>query len=168
MRAVLLIVVLVGVWLMNSRRVAAAVPAGNDIPGLIDRINAEDHGGWFDPFDVLAVIEIESAFDPGAYRAEPSLGDASRGLMQILLSTARDRGYGGPADGLFDPEVNLRVGMAHLRWGYEYLEARMGERPALDQWIGAYNAGVGAVLRGFLPLTYVRRWKAARRRYGDG
>jgi len=136
----------------------------SDIAGLVRTLNQVEFGGWFDPADVLAVIEIESNFDARAYRAEPRLNDASRGLMQVLLSTARDRGFDGPPEGLFDPETNIRAGMAQLRWIWDYLADRLGEVPSDAQWIGAYNAGVGNVMKGYLPLSYVTRWSRARAR----
>jgi soluble lytic murein transglycosylase-like protein len=37
------------------------------------------------------------------------------GLMQILPATARGMGYQGPAEGLYDPETNLRYAVRYLR-----------------------------------------------------
>lgn len=135
-----------------------------EVLAMVRQVNAET-GGWFNEADVMAVIEVESSFNPSAYRFEPRLNDASIGLMQVLFSTAKDRGYtGGPA-GLFDPLTNIRIGMAHLKWSFDTLSARMGEAPTDNQWIGSYNIGVGAVLRGRVPLVYVNKWKLARRKY---
>lgn len=81
------------------------------------------------------VIAQESAFKPRAIRGEPHLGDASRGLMQLILSTARGLGYKGEADGLFDPAVNVALGarfLADLRAKYA------GDIRAA---VAAYNAG---------------------------
>lgn len=125
-----------------------------------------EFGGWFAVLDVLAVIDIESSFNPGAYRAEPQLGDASYGLMQILSSTAADRGYSGPVDGLFDPETNIRLGMRQLKWSWDYLARKRGVPPSPAEWIGSYNAGVGNALKGFIPWAYVQKWQAARARWG--
>ncbi|TAN55364.1 MAG: lytic transglycosylase domain-containing protein [Magnetospirillum sp.] len=136
--------------------------AGADVVALVQQINAVEFGGWFDPADVLAVIQIESSFQPTAYRAEPQIGDASYGLMQVLYSTASDRGYGGDPAGLFDPEVNIRIGMAQLLWSWQFLSSRMRAAPSKEQWIGSYNAGVGNALKGYVPWGYVAKWTAAR------
>lgn len=63
---------------------------------------------------IKAVIGTESDFNPNAYRAEPQINDASRGLMQILLRTAKGYGFSGPESGLFDPETNIGVGTRFL------------------------------------------------------
>lgn len=143
---------------------AVALPHGQ-IVALADSISRLTFGGAFDLAEILAVIEIESGFNPRAYRAEPQLGDASRGLMQLLLSTARDRGYRGVPDGLYDPATNIRFGIAHLQWGRDYLRSRLGRAPSVSEWVGAYNAGVGNALKGYVPLGYVNRWLAARDRW---
>lgn len=138
-----------------------------DVLAIVQQLNATEFGGWFDGAlaDVMAVVQIESNFDARAFRAEPQLSDASRGLMQILYATAQDRGYAGDPDGLFDPTVNLRYGMAQLVWIWDYLDAR-GEANE-DNWIAAYNAGVGNVLRGYRNLSYVNRWRLARERWAS-
>lgn len=153
-------------WLISTDFAKATARLAPDhVRAMIERINREEFGGWFDPADVMAIVEIESGFNPGAYRHEPRLDDASIGLMQVLSSTARDRGYQGKVAGLFDPEANLRVGMRHLKWTHDFLSARMGGRVEKATWIGAYNGGVGNALKGWVPLDYWARFQAARDRY---
>lgn len=136
-----------------------------DAREIVKRINYEEFGGWFNEGDVLAVIEIESHFDPDAWRYEEHLKEASIGLMQLLLSTARDRGLvGGPA-ALFDPVTNIRLGMRQLKWSWDYLSRRMGTDPDIETWVGSYNGGVGAALAGRVPQRYVEKWKSARSKY---
>lgn len=130
------------------------------IAGFVVAINDKEFNNWFRLEDVMAIIEIESSFDPNAYRAEKHLGDASRGLMQILLSTAKDRGFSGDPTLLFDVETNIRYGMRQLKWTWDYL-ARAGFHDR-DKWIGAYNAGVGNALKGYTPLSYVTKFVRAR------
>lgn len=94
---------------------------------------------------VKGMIATESGFVPSAQRAEPSyrcpldgtVGDASRGLMQILYCTARGIGYTGPASGLFEPTTNLQ-------WGVKYL-AQLLRSKGGDLWaaVSAYNNGNG-------------------------
>lgn len=150
------------IWLMTSQAQAAKNRIDRALLLSWIRRENESFGGFFDPLDVLAIIEVESARDPDAYRYEKRLNDASIGLMQILYTTARDRGYTqGPA-GLFDPEANIRYGMRQLRWSYDYLLDRLGQPPTMEQWIGSYNAGVGNVMKGHIPLGYVQKWAKAR------
>jgi len=70
------------------------------------------------PVLVKAVIATESGFNPRAYRAEPQIGDASRGLMQMLKRTAIDMGFpaNGNPDDLYKPEVSIPLGVKYLRW----------------------------------------------------
>lgn len=69
---------------------------------------------------IKAVIGQESGFNPKAYRAEPAISDASVGLMQILLATARGEGFTGVMGsatgltGLFDPATNITYGTSYL------------------------------------------------------
>jgi hypothetical protein len=132
----------------------------SEVLAIVNRVNAE-MGYWHDAHDVLAVIAVESRFDRNAYRFEAKLNDASYGLMQVLSSTARDMGYAGPVEGLFDPETNIRVGMLYLRWVWNFLESRLGRPPTYDEWLSGYNGGVGNVLRGWRSAGYVQRFWTA-------
>jgi soluble lytic murein transglycosylase-like protein len=70
---------------------------------------------------IKAIIQTESSFNPDAYRAEPKIGDASYGLMQLLSATARGLGYVGAPEGLYDPATNIFYGtklIAQLRSSY--------------------------------------------------
>lgn len=86
-----------------------------------------------DPALIKAVITKESSWSPRAFRAEPQIGDASRGLMQILYGTARGIGFTGTAEDLFDPSVNIE-------YGTKYLAAQLS-RFGYPQGVSAYNAG---------------------------
>ena len=99
---------------------------------------------------VLAIVGTESAFNPRAYRFEPKINDASRGLMQILLATAQGMGYTGDAEGLYDAATNLDLGARYLAW-------QVNRYPGnLTDAISAYNGGhalkVGA---GYANQAYV-------------
>lgn len=90
---------------------------------------------------IKAIIGQESVFRPTAYRAEPAIGDASIGLMQILLSTAKGEGYTGSAGsatgltGLYDPATNIMFGTSYLA---TCLAKANGVIPSA---ISAYNGG---------------------------
>jgi soluble lytic murein transglycosylase len=92
-----------------------------------------------DPHLVWAVMRQESAFKPQAESRARALG-----LMQLLLSTARDmaRRFGEPRPNrraALDPETNVRYGAAYLRRVLD----RYDGNPALA--LAAYNAGAGNV-----------------------
>lgn len=64
---------------------------------------------------IKAFIGTESSFNPNAVRQEPTIADASRGLMQMLERTARGLGLEGPIDQLFDPAVSIFYGTKLMR-----------------------------------------------------
>ena len=84
---------------------------------------------------ISAVIMTESSGNPMAYRAEPQIGDASYGLMQLLMSTARGLGYTGDANGLYDAATNIDLGTRLL----SDLRRRYGTD--FDRIYSAYNSG---------------------------
>ena len=95
------------------------------------------------PALIKAVMAAESAFNPAAYRAEPQIADASRGLMQVLERTARSLGYTAPVGndstrtgGLYDPMTSTYLGAKLLA---QNLTIARGSDP--DIAISAYNAG---------------------------
>jgi len=99
---------------------------------------------------VLGTIAVESRFKERAYRAEPHIGDASRGLMQLLYRTAQGLGYTGPPEGLYDPAVNIALGTQYLADGIA--------RYPNDVWaaVSRYNNGHG---RRATKVTTTCRWR---------
>jgi soluble lytic murein transglycosylase-like protein len=85
---------------------------------------------------VLAIIERESypTFNARSYRREPN-GLESFGLMQILVTTARDLGFTGAPLDLFDPYTGVL-------WGTRYLAKQLKRYGGdLTKAVAAYNAG---------------------------
>jgi len=105
----------------------------NDFDPLISASSAR----WGVPFQwVKAVIGTESNFNPGAYRAEPRIGDASYGLMQLLSETARGLGWSGyDPEELFEPALNIDLGTKLLA----DLRGRYGDN--FNRVYSAYNSG---------------------------
>ena len=80
----------------------------------------------------LAVIRAESNFNPGAVSPKNA-----QGLMQLIPETAQRFNVKKP----FDPEQNIRGGLAYLRWLLAYFKGDVMLVAA------AYNAGERAVDR---------------------
>lgn len=104
------------------------------------------------PALILAVIEVESNFNP---RAVSRVG--ARGLMQIMPATGSM--FGAQAHQLFDPAVNIDVGCRYLR----YLANRYHGN--VETMLKAYNWGPGNVeKRSRIPeetRNYLKRVRAA-------
>jgi len=94
-----------------------------------------------DPMLVLAVMSVESSFDP---RAQSPAG--AQGLMQVHTRVHVDKflPFGG-IRAAFDPVANIRVGSAILR---EYLQRDGSVEAALKSYVGAalldHDGGYGA------------------------
>lgn len=120
-------------------------PAPADLAKLVRALAPEFR---LEPELVLAVIRVESNFNPNAVSPKNA-----QGLMQLIPETAERFGVRDA----WDPEQNLRGGMAYLRWLLDHFEGDL--RLAL----AGYNAGEGAVERhqGVPPFAetqdYVRR-----------
>jgi soluble lytic murein transglycosylase-like protein len=94
-----------------------------------------------DPMLVLAVMSVESSFNP---RAQSHAG--AQGLMQVLtrVHTEKFMPFGGLA-AAFDPVANIRVGSAILK---EYLTREGSVEGALKSYVGAalleHDGGYGS------------------------
>jgi Transglycosylase SLT domain len=98
-----------------------------------------------DPALVMAVIHQESGFNAGALSHK-----RAQGLMQLMPQTALRFGVRHP----FDPEDNIRGGIAYLHW----LLRHFGGNVALA--LAGYNAGENAVdrYRGIPPYPETRHY----------
>ncbi len=112
---------------------------------LVELVYQNSRTFGYDPFLVLAVIHVESLFDPsakGQYRDGRFSG--AFGLMQLKPGTARDVAdalgipYKGKKD-LFKPEINIPLGVAYLTQQISYFKN-------LKLGILAYNQGPGTIL----------------------
>ena len=95
---------------------------------------AYDAGGELrvDPLLILAVIAVESRFNPVA---ESAFG--AKGLMQVIPKFHMDKvELLGGQDALLEPEANIQVGTQILR---EYLRRSGGTESALQMYAGAFD-----------------------------
>lgn len=124
---------------------ATASPVQRNLIDLVRRL-APEYG--VHPRLALAVARTESGLNPSAVSPKNA-----QGLMQLIPETAERFNVRKP----FDPEQNVRGGLAYLRWLLAYYE---GNVPLT---LAAYNAGEGAVdrFKGIPPFAetrdYVRR-----------
>jgi len=111
---------------------------------IVDIVYENSQRYGYDPLIVLAVIAVESVFDPkalGRYRSGRESG--AYGLMQLKLQTAIQVGkevgieVTSKAD-LFDPNRNIALGIA-------YLTQQITRFGSLKLGILAYNQGPGTI-----------------------
>jgi len=94
--------------------------------------HAAGHRIGLDPLLILAVMAVESRFNP---IAESVVG--AKGLMQIMPKYHADKlGEFGGAKAVFDPETNIRVGSQILK---EYLSRTGNLSMALQMYAGALS-----------------------------
>ncbi len=154
---------------LDAQLEARLVPLDEDARRILTRtIVAEAVSARIDPLLVLALIEVESAWDPEALS-----GRGAKGLMQLREPTMRRElaRNGLAVDDPHDPVANVRAGVRYLR---RLLDAFGREEVALM----AYNAGPNRILgylrEGEIPVrfhAYPRRVRTElhrlRRNMGD-
>ena len=93
-----------------------------------------------------AVATVESAYDDRAVGE-----DGEVGLMQVLPSTAAMLGFRGPREALFEPETNIRYGVAYLARAWALTQGN------LCRTLMKYRAGHGEERMTPLSVEYCRR-----------
>lgn len=92
---------------------------------------------WLDPELLIAIIQKESSFRP---KVQSRYG--AQGLMQVVRRWHRDKLH--PSESLFDPEVNIRVGVDVLE---EYLDQANGDlNSALRKYSGNAQGYANSIL----------------------
>lgn len=116
------------VWLADmSQRLAKRVPDPRFRIDLLKNVHYEARRAGLTPELVLAVIEVESNFNPYAI----SIAGA-RGLMQVMPFWLKE--IGQPGDSLFRVQTNLRFGCTILKY---YLQKEKGNlHAALKRYNG--------------------------------
>jgi len=119
------------VWLTDmALRLEQRVPDPAERMEILRHVHQEARRANLHPELVLAVIDIESAFDRFALSSA-----GARGLMQVMPFWLDELDQ--PDANLFDIQTNLRIGCPILRY---YLDMEQGElTPALAR----YNGSIG-------------------------
>lgn len=132
------------VWLLDmSRRLERKVPDPNFRIELLKQVHYEARRAELPPELVLAVIEVESNFNPFAISSA-----GARGLMQVMPFWLKE--IGQPGDSLFRMHTNLRYGCTILKY---YLDK---ERGNLFHALARYNGSRG---QRWYPALVNRAWK---------
>lgn len=114
-------------WISRRYRVAP-----EPVAALVAEAYALGSEQGIDPKLILAVIAIESRFNPFA---QSDVG--AQGLMQVMTNVHSDKyAHFGGRYAAFDPRSNLRVGVQVLR---EYMRRTQSVEEALKWYVGAAN-----------------------------
>ena len=120
------------VWLTDM-----ALRLGNQVLDPQERVHILKQAHWeasrvaLPPEMILAVIDIESAFDPYAVSVA-----GAQGLMQVMPFWLDEIGL--PDDRLVDIDTNLRMGCTILKYYYEM------EKGDWIRALGRYNGSLGS------------------------
>ncbi|MDH5446055.1 MAG: lytic transglycosylase domain-containing protein [Gammaproteobacteria bacterium] len=120
------------VWLMDmSNRLKKKVPENKQRISLLKQIHFEARRAKLHPELVLAVIDVESNFNPFAISHAGAMG-----LMQVMPFWLKE--IGRPGDNLFRIHTNLRMGCTILKY---YLDKEKGN---LTRALMRYNGSLGS------------------------
>lgn len=132
------------VWLLDmSRRLESKLPNTRFRINLLKQVHYEAHRAGLPPELVLAVIEVESNFNPYAISSA-----GARGLMQVMPFWLKR--IGKPGDSLFRVHTNLRYGCTILKY---YLDKEGGN---LFHALARYNGSRG---QRWYPARVDRAWR---------
>lgn len=130
--------------------------AAEPIERMVETAHRAAEETALDPLLVLAVISVESAFNP---IAESRAG--ARGLMQIIPRYHRDKLAAHGEHAVLDPEINIRTGARILR---EYIE-RAG---TLEAGLQFYNGASGDRASRYARKVIAERERLARALPSEG
>ena len=120
------------VWLTDmSNRLKKKVPDHKKRIRLLKNIHFEARRAKLHPELVLAVIDVESNFNPFAISRAGAMG-----LMQVMPFWLKE--IGRPGDNLFRTHTNLRMGCTILKY---YLDKEKGN---LTRALMRYNGSLGS------------------------
>ena len=119
------------VWLLDkSTELARFIPEKSRRLEFLRKVHREASRAGLSPEVVLAVIEVESRFDPYAVSTAGALG-----LMQVMPFWKNE--IGRPDDNLINMDVNLRYGCTMLKYYLDKEDGRL--REALARYNGSHG-----------------------------
>jgi len=120
------------VWLMSmSGRLKRFVKDPHERMALLQSIHRAATRAELQPAFVLAIIEVESGFNPYAVSRV-----GAQGLMQVMPFWKHEIGQG--QDNLIDAETNLKYGCTILKYYIKRADGHMAE--ALARYNGSYGS----------------------------
>ncbi|MGY8775517.1 MULTISPECIES: transglycosylase SLT domain-containing protein [Spongiibacter] len=132
------------VWLLDmSQRLSKRLPEPEDRLALLQSVHREARSASLPPELVLALIEVESAFDRFAISRV-----GAQGLMQVMPFWKKE--IGRPDDNLTDPDTNLRYGCQILQF---YLQREKGN---MRRALARYNGSLG---KNWYPDRVFNAWR---------
>lgn len=138
MKRYIIILILVGVLIMSTKKVVANPVIVSKVEPFRDLATKYGNAYGVPSNLILAQISVETGGNPSLVGTS-----GETGLMQILPTTLPDiNGMLGTAYAPFDlqnPEIGIQCGAAYLHWLYNMF------RGNLSMVIRAYNAGVGTI-----------------------
>lgn len=138
------------VWLVDmSRRLRPFVEDPDERLEMLRLIHRESTRAEVPPELVLAVIEVESAFDRFAISKAGALG-----LMQVMPFWTEEIGH--PDDNLHHMDTNLRYGTTILKYYLDMADGRL--REALARYNGSYRTRFGRKYSDKVLDRLSRRW----------
>ena len=117
-----------------------------DRSAYLARLTREAEMAGLPPDLADAVTRVESGYNPEAVGRVGELG-----LMQVRPETAAMLGYRGPLTGLFEPETNIRYGVAYLSRAWQLAKGDVCRA------LMKYRAGWGEEQMTPLSVEYCRR-----------
>lgn len=135
------------VWLLDmqsrlARRQPEAYSSRSQRLALLERVHGEARRAQLPPELVLALIDVESRFQPDAVSSA-----GARGLMQVMPFWKAE--IGRPQDDLRDIDTNLRYGCTILA---HYLQREHGD------WTDALARYNGSLGRTIYPEQVMQAW----------
>ena len=135
-------------WQMrSSARLLRYIPVASTRQQLLSIVDYEAHRAGLEPALVMAVIEVESQFNPQAVSRA-----SARGLMQVMPSWVKTIGD-GQVKNLHNARINVRYGCVILR---HYLDMENGD---LVRALGRYNGSLGRLDYPKKVFAALNRWR---------
>lgn len=136
------------VWLLSkSQHLERYLPDPTERMTFLRKVHKEAIRADLKPEIVLAVIDVESRFDPYAVSSA-----GAQGLMQVMPFWKNE--IGRPDDNLIDTDTNLRYGCTILK---HYLDKEQGR---LAEALARYNGSYGKYWYSELVFNaWDRRWR---------